>query len=119
MTRPDPEREAQQAQMAAHKARRARLIRQHGEPEGISAEEALGLARAARGDGGPDVAAVDVYASVYRDEAAAAAWAKSNLIHHGHPTLAAVPLPDGRVAGILDLRPALGLAGREAPGGEP
>jgi len=62
----------------------------------------------------PTVTADDVYASVYRDQAAADAWADANLVHNGHPTLAKVPLPDGRVIGILDLRPALRRARGES-----
>ncbi len=99
-----------------HEARQARLIEQHGMPEAISAADALALARTAlTGKAEPDsavyrlagVKAGDIHASIYRDPAAADAWLESNLIYYGHPALARVPLPDGRVAGILDLRPSL------------
>ncbi len=110
----DPEREARLAEIAERHARRDRLAAQHGMPEHVSASDALALARTALVPVDPAVTADDVYASIYRDEAAADAWAESDLTHHGHPTLAKVPLPDGRVAGILDLRPAMERIRREA-----
>jgi len=64
------------------------------------------------------VAADDTYASIYRDDAAAEAWMDSNMENHGYPTLARVTLPDGRVVGILDLRPALDRARRDTAEGE-
>jgi hypothetical protein len=102
----DPRRE-RMAGIAAHKARRDRLTAEHGRPVAIAASDALALAMTALVPVDPTVTADDVYASVYRDEEAADAWLESNLVHNGHPALAKVPLPDGRVIGILDLRPAL------------
>jgi hypothetical protein len=96
-----------------HEERRARLAAQWGTPERISGADALDAARAARAGISPYVAADDVYASIYRDDAAADAWLESNRVHQGHPALARVPLPDGRVIGILDLRPALRAAVRD------
>jgi hypothetical protein len=97
-----------------HDARQARLIGQHGMPEPISNADALALARTAHVAISPYVTADDwIFASIYRDEAAADAWLESNLEHYGHPTLARVPLPDGRVVGILDLRPSLKRAKEE------
>ena len=118
MTEPDPGREARLAAIAGQKARAARLTAEHGTPEHISASGALALAEAARVAVDPSVTADDIYASVYLDDAAAGAWGESNRVHNGIPTLATVPLPDGRVVGILDLRPALERArerGREEP----
>lgn len=114
MTADDPDREARLAEIEDHDARRARLIEQHGEPEHISASDALALARTALVPVEVGVTADDIWASIYRDDAAAAAWLESNRVHHGHPALAKVPLPDGRVVGILDLRPELERVRREA-----
>jgi hypothetical protein len=89
------------------KVRRARLTGQYGEPESIAPSDALALAATARVPVDPTATADDIWASIYRDDAAADGWLESNRVHHGHPTLAKVPLPDGRVVGILDLRPEL------------
>jgi hypothetical protein len=105
------------AEGEAHAERRARLIEQHGMPEHISGSDALALARTSQVHVDPAATADDVHANIYRDAAAADAWLESNLTHHGHPALARVPLPDGRVVGILDLRPALERAKGEAYGG--
>jgi len=92
-------------------ARRNALAALHGIPEVIDPTDALELA------GITVVTADEVYASVYRDAAAADAWMGANLTQYGHPALARVPLADGRVIGILDLRPALRkLEGRHSPG---
>jgi hypothetical protein len=104
---PDPGEAARLAEIAESKARRAALTAEHGKPEHVAGSDALALARTAGIPVDPRVTAGDVFAAVYRDEAAADAWAESNLTHYGHPQLAKVPLPDGRVVGILDLRPAL------------
>jgi len=107
MTADDPDREARLAEIAEHDARRARLTGQHGKPEHISNADALAAAQAAKRpiwtheNIGPDDW---IIAHIYRDAAAADAWLESNRVHYGHPTLAKVPLPDGRVVGILDLR---------------
>jgi len=114
MTADDPGRAARLAEIDAHLARRAGLQERHGQPEPIAASDALALARASLVPVEADVTADDVYASIYRDAAAADAWLASDLKHHGHPALARVPLPDGRVVGILDLRPALERARRDA-----
>jgi len=118
MTAPDPEETALLAEIAEAKARRAALTLEHGKPESIAASDALALARTALVPVDPAVTADDVFASIYRDDAAADAWAESNRVHYGHPVLAKVPLPDGRVVGILDLRPALERSRREASEGE-
>ena len=101
-------------QRAEDKARQERLIAGYGTPESISVSDALALAAAAQVPVAAGVTADDVWASIYRDTAAADAWLNANLVHHGHPELARVPLPDGRVVGILDLRPSLERARREA-----
>lgn len=90
-----------------HMNRREQLIAAYGQPESIDPADALALARASIVRVDPTVTADDVYACIYRDEGAADGWLQSNLVNHGHPALAKVPLPDGRVIGILDLRPAL------------
>jgi hypothetical protein len=113
MTDSDPGREARLAEIAERDVRRARLTEQHGMPEHISASDALALARTALIPVEIGVVTDDIYASIYRDEAAAQAWLESNLIHNGHPTLARVPLPDGRVVGIMDMRPALARMRKE------
>ena len=105
MTDPDPDLKAARAEVAERHARRARLTGQHGKPESISPSDALALAVTALVPVDPRVTADDVYAFIYRDGEAADAWAESNRVHNGIPTLAKVPLPDGRVVGILDLRP--------------
>jgi len=116
MTNPEPDEET--VVREASRVRRQNLIEAHGAAEWIADADALALAAAAGVQADPAVTANDVYASIYRDDAAADAYVKSNLAHHGHPTLAKVPLPDGRVLGILDLRPALERARREAAEGE-
>jgi hypothetical protein len=103
----DDPRKARMAEMAEHKARRDRLTAEYGLPAAIAAGDALALAMAALIPVDPTATADDVWASIYRDEDAADAWLESNLVHNGHPALAKVPLPDRRVIGILDLRPAL------------
>lgn len=103
----DPQEAARLAEIAEGKARRAALTMEHGKPGHLSPSDALALAKTAGVPVDPRVTADDVFAGVYRDEAAADAWAESNRVHYGHPSLAKVPLPDGRVVGILDLRPAL------------
>ena len=90
------------AERAEQAARRDRLIEQHGVPERIDLDAALGMIGRPAG-----VTPDDVWASIYRDAAAADAWLGSNLEHHGHPTLGRHQLPDGRVVGVLDLRPQL------------
>jgi hypothetical protein len=104
------------AGIAEHKARRDRLTAEHGQPVAIAASDALAMAMTALIPVDPTVTADDAWASIYRDEDAADAWLESNLVHNGHPALAKVPLPDGRVIGILDLRPALAryAKGRES-----
>lgn len=101
------------AAMAERSVRRAALAAAHGMPEALAASDALALARTARVPVSADVTADDVFASIYRDEPAADAWLQSNRVHNGHPTLATVPLPDGRVVGILDLRPSLAKLTRQ------
>lgn len=102
-----PRDDARLAVIAEHKARRAELISRHGMPEIIAPSDALALAMTGRIPIDPAATADDLWAGVYRDAEAAAAWGESNRAHYGHPTLARVPLPDGRVVGILDLRPAM------------
>ena len=106
--------EARRPERAERGARRARLTETYGKPEHIGESDALALAMAA---GAlpifPAVDPDDVVAHIYRDEAAADGWLDSNRLNHGHPTLAKVPLGDGRVIGILDLRPAVKRAQEE------
>lgn len=102
----DPRR-ARLAEIAEHGERRAQLTERHGKPVHYPEADALALAAAALIPVDPTAAPDDLYASVYRDDEAASAWLESNMISYGHPTFAKVPLPDGRVVGILDLRPAL------------
>ena len=109
---------ARLAELDQHLARRADLIGHHGLPEPIGAAKALALAMAARVPVDPAVAADDTYSSIYRDAVAAEAWMDSNLENNGYPALARVALPDGRVVGILDLRPALDRARRDTAEGE-
>jgi len=110
----DPGREERLAEIAGHEARRDRLIEQHGKPEPISNADALALAMTALVPVEAAVTADQVYASIYRDEAAADAWMASNAEHQGIPSLAKAPMPDGRVVGILDLRPLLAKTREEA-----
>lgn len=108
MTVPDPDHEqlptGRQLQVDLANARE--LAAQHGAPETISAADALTWAVIEGIPVPPAVTADDIRASIYRNDTAADAWLDSNRVN-GHPTLAMVPLPDGRVVGILDLRPAL------------
>jgi len=106
-------REERLAEIEAHLARRADLLEHHGLPEPIDRYRAMALAQDALTPVDPGVAADDTYSSIYRDGAAADAWLDSNLENNGYPTLARVPLPDGRVVGILDLRSAMGRARRD------
>lgn len=118
MTADDPDREARLAEIAEHKARQNKLSAEHGKPEWIAASDALTL-----GFNAGVITSVtspsDYYASIYRDSAAADAWLESNLTHNGHPTLARFALPDGRVVGILDLRPALAESRKRAEEDKP
>lgn len=93
--------------LAEQKERRTRLEDRYGHPEQIAASDALAAAMTALIPVDPDVTANDVCAFIYRDDVAADGWAESNRVHNGVPSLAKVPLPDGRVVGILDLRPAM------------
>lgn len=104
-----------------HQARHAALVAEHGKPEHMPTADALDLARSSGAGISPYVTAPEVHASVYRDDAAADAYLESDRVHYGHPTLARVPLGDGRVLGILDLRPALrqALEGNQATCGCP
>jgi hypothetical protein len=110
----EPADQARWEESAGHEGRRERLIAEHGMPEHISPSDALALAATALIPTPAGITADDVYASIYRDTPAADAWLESNRVHHGHPELARVPLPDGRVVGILDLRPSLERARRES-----
>jgi hypothetical protein len=105
---------ARAAEVVERSARRAGMAAQYGMPEHIAGADALALARNTQVPVDPAVTADDVYASIYRDDEAADVWAESNRLHHGHPTLGKVPLPDGRVVGILDLRPAMKRAREES-----
>jgi len=111
----DPRKDGmvRRADMAERGARRIRLTDRHGTPESISGSDALAMAMTARVPVDPTVTADDIWAAIYRDNAAADGWGEANLTYNGHPTLAKVPLPDGRVIGILDLRPALHRAKEE------
>jgi hypothetical protein len=113
VTSPDPRRE-RLALITEQKARQAALIGEHGMPEAISGADALAQAAAARVFTDPAVTADVIYASIYRDGAAASAWLESNRDNFGHPALAKVPLSDGRVIGVIDLRPALQRAREES-----
>jgi len=106
------------AELDAILAHRADLRERHGLPEPIAASRALALAWASDVAVDPAVTAGDVYGGIYRDMPAAEAWLDSDLENHGYPTLARVTLPDGRVVGILDLRPALDRARRDTAEGE-
>jgi hypothetical protein len=99
--------QARLAELEERKAWRDGFIARHGLPEQVGAADALALARDAGVLADLGVCPDDTWASIYRDDAAADAWLESNRAHHGHPALAKVPLPDGRVIGILDLRPAM------------
>jgi hypothetical protein len=90
------------------------LIQRYRTPDPVDPAVALTLARALGTLAVPDVPAGDTCAYIYRDGEAADAWLEFNLVHRGHPALAKVTLPDGRVVGILDLRPALGRAREES-----
>lgn len=88
-----------------HEQRRRQLEDAHGRPVLAGAGDALRLL------GLRDrVHPLDVIAFVYRDQAAADAWAASNADHYGHPCLGTIPV-DGGVLGVLDLRPALAREG--------
>lgn len=104
----DEDLEVIRAEMAAAKIRRAVLAGEHGGmPKSITPSDALAAANATHVPVDQTATADDVYAFIYRNKAAADAWGESNLTYNKVPTLAQVPLPDGRVIGILDLRPAL------------
>jgi hypothetical protein len=111
----DPRKDGmlRRADMGERAARRVRLTDRYGTPESISGSDALAMAMTALIPVDPTVTADDIWAAVYRDDTAADGWAEANLTYNGHPTLAKVPLPDGRVVGILDLRPALQCAREE------
>ena len=110
--------EEQDREPTEEEARRNELTRRYGRPEPIAAADALVLARYIRPGGLPEpVRADQVHASIYRDKLGADGWLVANKLHHGHPEYARVTLPDGRVVGILDLRPALArAAGLESEG---
>jgi hypothetical protein len=86
--------------------RRAILRAEHGTPAGFP-----GTATALRLLGVRDrIHPNDAVAFVYRDQAAADAFAASNAAHCDLPSLGTVPV-DGGVLGALDLRPALARGG--------
>jgi hypothetical protein len=114
----DPADQARWEQRAEDKARQERLIAEHGDPESIGPSDALALAATGLVPIAADVTSDDIWASIYRDTPAADAWMNANLVHHGHPELERAPLPDGRVVGILDLRPSLERSRREAREGK-
>lgn len=105
----DSEREARLAEIAEQHARKARLEERYGVPENIAASDALRLLGITY-----VTDAADFIGHIYRDQEAADGWLASNLEHHGHPALGTAPLPDGRVVGILDLRPSMARAREEA-----
>ena len=109
MTADHPGREERLAGIADHGARRARLAEQHGMPETINAAEALALA----GPALPLALADDIHASIYRDgRRLTRGWPRTWRLRA--PDAGAGPLPDGRVAAILDLRP--GMRRESGPG---
>lgn len=93
-----------------HAARYLAMAARYGRPETVRPYDALLMAMNAPQPVTLHVSGNEVHASIYRDQAAADAYAAANLEYHGHPTLAQVTLADGRVLGILNLRPALKAA---------
>src|SRR5205807_9953271 len=87
----------------SHGERRAMLAARHGLPAPADPGDALRLIGARA-----QVHPRDVVAFVYRDDAAADAYAASNADHYGLPLLGrAAPAAGGGVVGVLDLRPEL------------
>jgi hypothetical protein len=84
----------------AREERQAILAARYGAPRWADRSAALRLL-GLRGQVHPR----DVAAFAYRDRAAADAWARSNLDHHGYPSLGTV-IAGGEVIGVTDLRPA-------------
>lgn len=88
--------------------RRALLIARYGQPAQVDRAGALrllGLRDA--------VHPRDVVAFLYRDQAAAGAFAASNAEHQGIPSLGTC-LAEGGVVGVLDLRPELARHAQQA-----
>jgi hypothetical protein len=91
----------------SHVERRARLIAEHGAPRPLFLPkygEVLRLFGMRQ-----FVHPRDVAIFAYRDQPAADAWARTNLEHFGHPSLAAAVGGD-EIVGVLDLRPSLALS---------
>lgn len=104
--------EDRQRVLAEHQARdvrRAALEAEFGKPEIISNADAIAAAKAAQVSLPYMPLSHDAWiiAHIYRDVAAWEGWLASNTEHYGHTELVRVPLPDGRVIGILDLRASM------------
>jgi hypothetical protein len=82
------------------------LAEQYGKPVNVRPYDALVMAMNAPQPVTLHINGTDILARTYRDPEAADAW----LAQADHPVLATVPLADGTVLGILDLRPALRAA---------
>jgi hypothetical protein len=91
-----------------HQLRRERLIAAHGQPAPADTGTALRLL-GLRGQVHP----LDAAAFIYRDQAAAAAWAEEDAEHYGVPRLGTAPV-DGGVLSVLDLRPAIAAHAQRA-----
>lgn len=111
MTADDPGREARLAEIAEQKARTASLESRFGHPENIPSSDALRLLMPGVNVSGIDPD--DVIGHIYRDREAADGWLASNLEHHGHPAIGTAVMADGRVVGVLNLRPSLDRAREE------
>ena len=114
----EQDRAAVMADLQARDVRRMQLEKDFSQPERISNADALAAAATAhvppKGGGlypDPDDWIV---AHIYRDNVAADGWLASNTEHHGHTELLRVPLPDGRVILIMDLRESYRKAVAEA-----
>lgn len=88
-----------------HWERRAALVAAYGCPVRVPGGHALRIL-----DARSRVHPRDVVAFLYRDRAAAEAWAAANAEHYGHPSLGITPA-EGGVLGVVDLRPDLARHG--------
>lgn len=112
------EQEELSPEILAFHQRRRQLEAEHGKPVMLCSTDALALASTSVLDLS-GVKPNDLVAHIYRDAAAADAWLGSNSEMHGHPTLFRIGLPDGRVIGALDLRPAMKRAMEEIRAADP
>ena len=91
-----------------HSLSSTELIYTYGQPEVFDTAEALRLLALDEA-----IHPHDAIACTYPSQEAADAFDATNQVVHGHPPTLHLTLADGRVLGLIDLRPALARFGQE------